>query len=224
MKIKLLTKNKWLEDVLPKSESPKDFSDPLLSSYPAGNSEEGRHHSRKAFVVSVSPDCPEPCCFTRGKSEELPQFTGLRFQDDAQMMSFLETLITKGNSLREEYCPDRPGPLPDGGSAELPDYRLFEETDPEGRPCACWTVDLDWSDGPKKEQVSLTLSSVLLRRLREEAKSNGMSLSALIDSKLTISVTSPTDKLARQVEGLLTELQRLCDQGRSNYNSIKDKR
>jgi hypothetical protein len=211
MKIKLLSRTEWEEQ-----------SEPLLSSAEAPPSLPCVTFSVKS-VPSDSSAMPQVRSFGPGKTEELVQFTGLQFQDDAQMLSFLNTLIAKGNSLKESYGPERPQPLSDGQSAALPDLRLFEEIDPDGDARAYWAVELDRTDGPKKEQVSLTLNATVLRRLREEAKRDSVSLSALIDSKLMLSLSSPTDKLARQVEGMLTQLQKLCDRGWSDYKSIENK-
>lgn len=160
---------------------------------------------------------------TRIADEVLEQFSGFSVKDDAQLLQLLQTLIPKGHQLIERETledTERKVPLREGVTWELPTFRTFEERGPKGDTDTSWSVELDFRDGPKKEQVSLTLESARLRKLRAEAKATGRSLSSIIDARLATAEKSTGDEIAKKHERILWTLENLADTARREYKEL----
>ena len=164
-----------------------------------------------------------------------PAFSDRIIQDDADLAPLLEPLLPAGHRLFEDtgrhpIMEDEdlrlaPPFIQDGDSKPLPSVRMFQEcldsdSSPSGHEelVAYWTVSIDRTVGVRKVQVSLTLSSSLLERLRARAKERKISLSGLIDEYLVTAVDDSSAAYRDRSEHLLESIEQLIE----DFRQISD--
>lgn len=152
----------------------------------------------------------------RGEDEELVELKGISVSSEEQLRSVLRSVLQPGRRLvATEVDPDEDFKLREDESRELSNFRQFEEIDSEGQHThTLYLVELDLDDEPRREQVSLTLSSHILRYLRIQAAKSQKSLSRYIDEMLASSLQTDSAATKDLFEESLIELEDLTQRWR----------
>lgn len=148
-------------------------------------------------------------------SENLENLIGVSFEDISQLKKLLESIATEERpSLRfaegEEIMA---APFLDQSIIPVLDSLCFYQdnhkySDMKKDPINWfWCVEIEQG----KEQLSLTLKSSSLIRLRREAVSRKKSLSSIIDEKLDIALGKKKEVSRKEIEAYVYRLEEICE-------------
>lgn len=145
------------------------------------------------------------------KSEH-SNFRGMTVQSEDQMADLVESLLPPGYGVFL-FGDGHPNINYEDDPELLTDSRLFEARLADNDPISAGAdtyyieVSFNYSDEPRREQVSLTISSALLRALRNGAKKSGVPLSRFIDRKLTAALKNSSSNLAQSYSQTIADLE-----------------
>jgi len=142
--------------------------------------------------------------------ERINIYDGIKLDGENHIKQLLKGHVAPGYQLYRDYEPS-PYQLHEDESRPLAHTMYFSERDDDNICATMWRVELDFSDGPQKEQVSLTLQSRTLFLLREESAKNKLSLSNLIDEKLRLALgmDQPYSETENNYKNLLKDIQEI---------------
>lgn len=161
--------------------------------------------------------------FEPSEPEFYPQFAGMQFTSVEQLRQFLASQVPAERSLYMHTMTSSSDRLREDESIEIPNYNYFVEMisgSDDYLPLAYWFVEYDERAAAKREQVSLTLRSVLLKQLRAEAKATGQSLSGIIDQKLALAVQSQSSSVLREYNTTLESLAGIVAEAKEKLQKI----
>ncbi len=145
-------------------------------------------------------------------TRDIASFQGVVVSSEKQLLDLVSELVPAEYHVRRMMPPsDRR--LGEDESREINDERYFEaeirSEDPDAVPNNSYIISvvLDLSDEPRREQVSLTISSELLRQLREGAEKSNKALSRFIDMKLSAALNNDSSQLAQAYSQTIVELE-----------------
>ncbi len=155
-----------------------------------------------------------------GKDVEVDGLNGVTVSSEAQLKTILKTIIPTGSQLVDAMHPEDNRTLKEDESRGLLDYRSYEEYNDLGPTEVYYSVELDLNDEPRREQVSLTLSSSVLKLLRRKTAKNGKSLSRCIDELLEQALRTKETDVRAAYEETLARFESLASESREQLRAL----
>lgn len=145
------------------------------------------------------------CNFDNGERIEISIYDGLAIEGINAIKKILYKLVEEESTL-VSYDYKK---LSEDSSKTISEFLYFQEINKRGLIIFLWEVELDFSDKIKKEQVSLTISTNVLLKLRHESEISKKSLSTIVDEKLKYLLGFKEPASDKRIEELISSIELL---------------